>query len=372
MAIINKQDFTNAVEAGDAELLAQVIERDVEAAVENMQNEMQEAIANGYVDNTQDIAMLDRYNLRALSAEEAKYFTNAAEVFEEQQITFPVTTFNRVFEDLRLNHPLLSKIKFQNTTGVTEWLMRTKDVEAAWWGPICEEVKKKLSQGFKTVQLTQNKLSVAIFMCRAMLKLSPQWLERLIREMLLESMAMGIEKAIVVGNGVDGPIGIFKDLTAAVDPSTGYKDKTATKVTDLSAKTLGGLMAEFSGGKAGYGANGLTMVVNPSDYWNKIFPSLVFRKPDGGYVYDALPVPIEFVESVYVPEGKAALGDLGDYFFGIASPVYIEDSIHYQFLERNKIYIAEMLANGRPMGDDSFKVLNISALDVPKAPSTGA
>lgn len=60
MAIINKQDFTNAVEAGDAELLAQVIERDVEAAVENMQNEMQEAIANGYVDNTQDIAILDR------------------------------------------------------------------------------------------------------------------------------------------------------------------------------------------------------------------------------------------------------------------------------------------------------------------------
>lgn len=363
MEIINKTDFQNAVEAGDAKQLAETIEKGVEAAVENMQSQMQEAIANGYTENTQDQAMLDRYNLRVLSAEEVKYFSNAAEIFEKQEVTFPITSFNRVFEDLRLKHPLLSKIKFQNTTGVTEWLMRTKEVEAAWWGPLCDEVKKKLSQGFTTVQLTQNSLNVAIYMCRAMLKLSPQWLERLIREMLMESMVMGIEKGIVVGKGVSQePIGLIKDLKAPVDPTTGYKDKTAKKITDLSAPTLGKLMAEFSGGVAGYGANGLSMLVNPVDYWNRIFPSLVYRKPDGGYIYDKLPIPVDFVESVYVPEGKAILGDLSDYFFGVASPIYVEDSIHYQFIERNKVYVAEMLANGRPMGEDAFMVLDITGV----------
>lgn len=364
MAIINKEEFKTAINAGDAEALARVIETGVEAYTEQIQNEMNEAIANGFTDGTEDVEILNKYNLRKLDAAEEKYFANAAEVFEDHELTFPIKTFNRVFEDLKLKHPILSKIKFQNTTGVTEWLLRTKDVEAAWWGPLCEETKKKLSQGFKTIQLTQNKLSVAIFMCRAMLTLSPQWLERLIREMLYESMAMGIEEAIVVGDGVNKPIGIFKDPGSAFDQSTGYKDKKAESVTELSSQTLGDLMAKFSGGKAGYGASGLTMVVNPNDYWTKIFPNLVYRKADGGYVYDALPVPVNFVESVYAPEGKAALGNLDDYFFGVASPIKLEDSIHYQFLERNKVYIAEMLANGRPNADDSFLVLDISKLKV--------
>lgn len=362
--IFNKEEFKNAINAGDSDKLARVIEDGVESYTEKIQDEMNEAIANGFTDGTEDIATLNKYNLRKLDAEEEKYFSNAAEVFDDHEVTFPIKTFNRVFEDLRLKHPLLSKIKFQNTTGVTEWLLRTKDVEAAWWGPLCEETKKKLSNGFKTVQLTQNKLSVAIFMCRAMLTLSPQWLERLIREMLYESMAMGIESAIVVGDGVDKPIGIFKDPASAFDQSTGYKDKKAEAVTELSSFTLGGLMAKISKGRVGFGPNGLSMVVNPTDYWTKIFPNLVYRKADGGYVYDALPVPINFVESAFVPEGKAALGDLDDYFFGVASPIKIEDSIHYQFLERNKVYIAEMLANGRPADDDSFMVLDISGLTV--------
>lgn len=361
---INTDEFKTAINKGDAEALARAIEKGVEEHTEKIQDEMNEAIANGFVDGTEDTEMLDRYNLRRLDAEEKKYFSNAAEVFEDQDITFPIKSFNRVFEDLRLKHPLLSKIRFQNTTGVTEWLMRTKDAEAAWWGPICEETKKKLSQGFTTVQLTQNKLSVAIFMCRAMLTLSPQWLERLIREMLYESMAMGIEEAIVSGTGVNMPIGIFKDPSSAFDQSTGYKDKKAKAITELSSQTLGELMAEFSGGAAGYGPSGLSMVVNPNDYWTKIFPNLVFRKADGGYVYDALPVPINFVQSVYAPEGKAALGNLDDYFFGVASPVRIEDSIHYQFIERNKVYVAEMLANGRPSDEDSFMVLDIKGLTV--------
>lgn len=365
MTIFNKQDIKNAIEQGNADELTAVLERDINNAVEDTRKEMMEAIDNGYHDNTDDIAILDKYNLRKLSNEEYKYFENAVESFEKHEVTFPKTTFNLVFEDLRLNHPLLSKIEFQNTTGVTEWLIRTKDVESAWWGPLCEEVKKKLTNGFDTFQLTQNKLSVAIFMCNAMLTLSPQWLERLIREMLLESMQMGIEQAVVAGTGVHQPIGMLKDLEAAVDPTNGYADKKAEALKDFSPKSLGGLMAKVSKGKAGYGAKGLTMVVNPLDYWNIVFPNLVYRKPDGGYVYDKLPIPIDFVESVYVPEGKAILGQLKEYFFGVASPIKIEDSYHYHFVERNTVYIAEMLANGRPKKEDSFLVLDISKIAVP-------
>ena len=356
---INKEELKNAIEQGNAEELIEVLERDIEARVQELELEMTQAMSEGYNDEMNDPQVIAKYGLRKLSKDEFEYFQNAEEVFEKQVLTFPVNSYNRVFEDLRLQHPLLSRIQFRNTTGVTQWLMRTKDVEPAWWGPLCEEVKKKLTQGFKVVEMHQYSLSVAIFMCKAMLKLSPQWLEKLIREMLLESMLWGIEKAIIEGKGVNEPIGMLKDPSSALDQTNGHSDKIAKPVKDFSPKELGALMAEFSKGRVNYKPK-LSMIVNPLDYWNKIFPQLVYRKPDGGYIYDALPVPIDFIQSTFVPEGKAIMGNLDEYFFGVASPVTLSDSIHYQFIERNKVYIAEMYANGKPLNDDSFLVLDIS------------
>lgn len=364
---INREELEVAMQNGNIEQLAETLEKDIEARVNELELEMQEAMRETSNDELTDNAVIAKYGLRRLNRQELEYFQNAEEVFEEQVLTFPVNTYNRVFEDLRLQHPLLSRIQFRNTTGVTQWLMRTKDVEPAWWGSLCEETKKKLKQGFKTIDMHQHSLSVAIYMCKAMLKLSPQWLEKLIREMLTESMLWGIEKAIIEGKGLNEPIGMMKDPKSALDQIDGLSDKTAIVVKDFSPTELGALMAKFSKGRVNYKPK-LSMIVNPTDYWTKIFPQLVYRKPDGGYIYDVLPVPIDFIESVFIPEGKAIIGNLDEYFFGVASPVTISDSIHYQFIERNKVYLAEMYANGRPLNDDSFEVLDISTAGVVETP----
>ena len=60
-----------------------------------------------------------------------------------------------------------------------------------------------------------------------MLDLGPIWLDRYVREILAESMAIALEEAIVNGTGKDQPIGMMKDLKAAVTNGV-YSDKTAT------------------------------------------------------------------------------------------------------------------------------------------------
>lgn len=65
----------------------------------------------------------------------------------------PKTIFDRVFEDLQLNHPLLAEIDFINTTGTIEWIMRTAEATGAVWGPLTGKINEELANGFKKKML---------------------------------------------------------------------------------------------------------------------------------------------------------------------------------------------------------------------------
>ena len=82
------------------------------------------------------------------------------------------------------------------------------------------------------IDTTLNKLSAFIPISKDMLILGPVWIDKFIRVLLSESIAIGLEKAIIDGNGVDQPIGMLKDPTKPKDPSTGYPDKDAVELLD--------------------------------------------------------------------------------------------------------------------------------------------
>lgn len=79
-----------------------------------------------------------------LTSEEREYYKQVIEKrgFADLTVAMPKTIFDRVFEDLELNHPLLSEITFENTTAATEWVIRTTDCEGAWWGKLTDSIKK--------------------------------------------------------------------------------------------------------------------------------------------------------------------------------------------------------------------------------------
>ena len=49
-----------------------------------------------------------------------------------------------------------------------------------------------------------------------MLKLGPEWVERYVRTIITEAMAVGLERGYVAGTGNNEPIGLLKDLKGAV------------------------------------------------------------------------------------------------------------------------------------------------------------
>ncbi|MBS6601747.1 MAG: phage major capsid protein [Clostridium sp.] len=352
--------LVSALKENNNEKVTEALVRMAEGIQENLINEARSMV------NTElnDIAILDRRGVAQLTSEERKYYNEVIEKrgFTDLTVTLPRTVFERVFEDLLQNHPLLSKINFVNTTATTEWIIRTTECEGAWWGKLTDSIKKELEHSFDKIQTGMYKLSAYMPVAKAMLDLGAEWLDRYVRTVLSEAISIGLELAIVAGTGKDQPIGMIKNLKGSVVEGV-YPDKAATVLEDLRPVTLGTkVMAPLTkNGKRAVPS--VLMIVNPIDYWSKIFPATTILTANGVYLYGVLPIPGEVVQSVAVPEGKLIAGMAKDYFLGVGSTGKIEYSDEYKFVEDERVYIAKQYANGLPKDNDSFLVFDISKLD---------
>ncbi|MBG9841782.1 MULTISPECIES: phage major capsid protein [Bacillus cereus group] len=354
-----REKLLNAMNSGDEEQAAAAMVEFANSIQQNIINEARQAVNEDLSDQQ---VMVSR-GLQVLTKDEQSYYNEviANKGFAGTETLVPATVFERVFEYLRVNHALLNHIQFVNTTGVTQWVVKKGYVQSAWWGKLCEEIKELLDDGFEVIATNLYKLSAYVPICNAMLDLGPIWLDRYVREILAESMAIALEEAIVNGTGKDQPIGMMKDLKAAVTNGV-YSDKTATPLTDLTPTSLGKeVMAPLTNGGRRAVGNAL-MIVNPLDYWEKIFPATTFLTQNGAYVSGVLPIPATVIQSLAVPKGKMVAGIASDYFMGVGSTQKMESSKEYRFLEDETVYLSKQYANGRPKDNDSFLVFDISAL----------
>jgi HK97 family phage major capsid protein len=322
-----------------------------------------------------DNTVLAGRGVRALTSTETAYYNKVLDAMRSknpQQAltlideTLPKTVIDAVFEDITEDHPLLDAIDFQNTGIITEWIVSSMDGRhKAVWGKLCDEIVEELLSGFDTIDLTQKKLSAFIPVCKAMLEVGPEWLDRYVRAILGEAIANGLEDGIIDGIGLDEPIGMLRNPAAPLDPVTGYPARAAVPITQITPATYGALIASLS-----VSPNNLVrkvkeviLVVNPVDYLTVVLPATSYRQPDGTWV-SSFPFPTKVIQSVYVPLHSAIIGIGKRYFFGLGTGKggKIEYSDHYHFLEDERVYLAKLYGNGRPLDSTSFITLDITNL----------
>ena len=295
-----RDDIKQALEEGDTEKFSQVF-TDYMANIE--QAVMREAQGVIAID---DSNILQTRGVRQLTSKEKEFYQKTIEAMQAApnsvnnlDVVMPETVINSVFEDLAVDHELLSVIDFKNVTGLTRILMNTNARQLAQWGPLNSEIVKELESGFKDIQLGQNKLSAFMLVSQDMLDLGPVWLDRYVREVMYEALAFGLENAIVQGTGKNMPIGMTRDLNGAVVEGE-YPEKEAIKVTALDPVNYGQLLSNISKTEKGNHrvVNNVIMIVNQTDYLTKIIPTTTIRKPDGTYANNVLPYPTSIVQSM--------------------------------------------------------------------------
>jgi len=301
---------------------------------------------------------------QVLTSEETKFYNDviANEGFAGVEQLVPATVFNRVFEELVRDHPLLSNISAVNTTGTTQWIDNNGDVNPAFWGDLIGEIQELLDNGFTTVNMSLYKLSAFIPVHNSMLDLGPTWLDQYVRTVLLESLAIALEDTVVNGSGNERPIGMLKDLDGPVTSGV-YPDKNKTSITDLNPKTLGSeiMFPLTHDGKRA--VNNVLLIVNPADYWAKIFPATTILNAQGTYVFNVLPISASIVQSVAVPVGTMVAGMGSDYFLGVGAERSFKVATEIRILQDQSVYVTRQLLNGRPKNNQSFLAFDISDLE---------
>lgn len=326
--------------------------------------------------HTTDASILASRGVRQLTGDERNYYCkvidamrsdNPRQALSSLDVVLPKTTIDAVFEDLTNTHPLLDAINFQNTSGLVEIIVNTGSKQLATWSALSSEIVKELTGGFKKIGMEHNKLAAFLPVCKAMLDLGPEWLDRYVRTLLSEAIYLGLEEAIINGTGKDMPIGMNRQVGDGVTVTGGvYPEKETVKLTSMDPITYGILLSGMSTTPNGNSRviESVLMIVNPKDYLTKIMPATTVRGADGTFTRNVFPFPTTVIQSVQVPENRAIIG-LGDrYFMGIgtAKSGKIEYSDEYRFLEDERVYLVKLYGHGEPLDNNAFVYADISGL----------
>ena len=363
-----------AFESGDPHEVAQRIVENYESNAAHFEDLMNTTIREANRANEQqwDASVLASRGVRVLTTEEKKFYNAAIDVqsFDGVSALVPPTVYERVFEDLALDHPLLSRVNFQRVGATTQWVVRKDGTTTAFWGDVCDDIKEMVDHGFTTIDQGMYKLSGFLVVCKAMFELGPEWLDRYVRAFLTEIIAAELENVIVNGTGNKQPIGMIKDLNGAVTAGV-YPDKATVALVDFTPSTIGTeiLAPTTKGGTRRY--TGVTLIVNPLDYASKFFALGAKQANDGSWTYDNFSVPgLEIVQSPAVPVNKLIAGNPKDYFMGVTGESKLESTDVLRMVEDQRLYLVRQLANGRPLDADSFTVFDITNTEFVPLPSS--
>lgn len=370
-----RQEFSDALakalEAGDADATA--------AAFETFSNNILQAIEEEFnqYGNVSDMAVLQHRGLRVLTAEENawyKKFIDAARIGTKQAITnigdaMVPTIWDRVIEDMKKDHPLLSAIDIQNAAGAVRLVLNATQMSAKLgsWGAIGSSITTEVTGQIKSIDVTDAKYTAYFLIPKDFVKFNfsfaPMWVDQYVRIILSECCANGLEKAMVTGNGNKEPIGLAFDISSSVNGV--YSEKEAEALTDwdeYAELIADNLLVDDNGDYRNISE--VLMVVNPIDYIKTIRPSMNAITPAG--IIDKVnhEFPTRVVTSAFVTEGYAKVGIAKNYFMAIngKDSGIIEFSDEAQFLDDIRVYTTRVYGKGQPVDNTSFINVDISDL----------
>ena len=367
-----QQQLTAALNANDAEATAKAFESFTTSVCDAVEEEFKQ------YGNISDIAVLQQRGLRPLTSEENAWyqkFIDAVKSGAKQAITnlgdaMVPTIIDRVIEDMKKNHPLLSAIDIQNAAGAIRLVMNAVQMSSKLgsWKPIGSTITTELTGQIKTIDITAAKYTAYFIIPKDFVKFNfsfaPMWVDQYIRIILSEAVANGLEKAFIQGTGNGEPIGLAFDVSTNVNGV--YSEKAAVALSDwddYAGLIADNLLVDDNGDYRN--VTEVLMVVNPKDYIKKIRPSMNAITPAGIIDKVNYEFPTRVVTSAFVTAGTAKVGIAKNYFAAIngGTSGIIEYSDDFQFLDDNRVYTTRMYGMARPIDNTSFLNLDISALE---------
>ncbi|MFJ7919734.1 phage major capsid protein [Lysinibacillus fusiformis] len=332
----------------------------VEEAWVNMQdalvNSLTTQITNEVANNTMDQVILSNRGVDVMTAEETKFFNVVVSDGFQDEIVLPYTIEERIYDDLTSDHPLLSVINFRDLGTITLTTITSEYEGAAVWGPIFGDIKGQLNAAFKQEKIAQSKLTAFVVLPKDLAKFGPKWVAAYVQTQITETYAVALENAIINGAGPtkEEPIGLIRDLAAAVDPTNGHAKKAAVGALTLAdPKTIikefsgiGKKLSEKENGKPLNVSGKVALVINPADAWD-LKGDFTIQNSLGDYI-TKLPFNFTLIESEFAKKGEliAFVKDRYDAYRG--GGIEVTEYKETLAMEDCNLHIAKTFAFGKP------------------------
>lgn len=356
---------------------AEATEKEQGEALQNyfdvLQSEVSNAVRSQVNNDMTDRSIMQGRGQNVLTSEEKKFFNAAIEKggLDDEKI-LPVTTQERIFEDLTKEHPLLGKLGIQDLGAVTRYIYADADKNFVW-GELFGPIAGQIAASFREKTVSQLKLTAFAVLPNDMIELGPEWVERFVRTVAVETISVGLEHGFVNGTGQSQPVGLLKDK----DPDSGaVTDKVSSGTLTFEPSERGEIIAgELYGvvnalstdakGKARKVSNRIVMVVNPTDAIAVSFRNTI-QTANGQWVM-ALPYNIDVVESDEIPAKKALFFVQGEYIAVIAGGYKLKKFDQTLAMEDATLFTIKQFANGEPKDNKTALVYDL-AIDFTPAP----
>lgn len=333
----------------------------VESAWATMQdamvNSLTTQITNEVSANTLDQVVLSNRGADVMTSEERTFFNAVVQSdgFTDE-LVLPETITEKIYEDLKTEHPLLSVINFQNLGTITLTTITSEYEGAAVWGPIFGDIKGQLDAAFKQESIAQSKLTAFVVLPKDLAKFGPTWVKAYVQAQITETFAVALESGVIIGFGPTKhqPIGLIRDLTAAVDPATGHAKKTVAGELTLADDntiidefaSIGELLSVKQDGKPLNVDGKIALIINPTDSW-KLRKKFTTRNAQGAYITN-VPFDFKVITSLFATAGEvvAFVTDRYDAYRG--GGVEVKEYDQTLALEDCNLHIAKTFAFGKP------------------------
>lgn len=333
-----------------------------------------------------DNHVLASRGIPVLTAEETKFYNEVSKAGGfDGELTWPTTIFERIFEDIQKDHPILRLVNFSPTVGLTQTI-RSRRKGVAVFGPLHKDLEGQLDAEFGVTETRQVALTAFFLISKDTLQLGARWINRYVRLCLSEAVKDVWAQKIITGTGNNEPIGLLKNLNGAVtngnypnkastdtltfkDSKTMVKEfakvlKTASKYTHKIGKKADG--NEDAGTEEYRTVRGkIHLIINPVNYYD-IVARVTTQNANGVFVTNLPFIPEDhIIQSVDVPANKLIVFvDKGyDATQSQAEKVY---EYHQTFaMKRAVLYAIDMLGNGQPVDNDAAYVYDIAIPEEP-------
>lgn len=288
-------------------------------------------------------------------------------------LTIPDVMLGMVRAEIAEQSKLLRFVNLKKVSGTgRENIMG--DIPEAVWTEACASLNE-LALTFNQVEVDGFKIGGFIPVCNATLEDSDLNLAQEIVMAIGASIAKGLDKAILFGDGVKKPVGIATRLAASSSPAWwGTNDpaftdlhtsnvKTINKNTVRGAEFFEALVAELGIARPKYSAEGLFWVMNRKTHMNIMAKALAFDA-NGALVANTKLMPIvggeivELEDDTVMADYEIIGGFGGNYLLAERAGIAIESSKEALFLKDQTVFKGTGRYDGRPLCGEAFVIVN--------------